>query len=212
MVSSHFFSANAGRRFAEQMGSDSERASVPESSGAVSQGLGVQSVGIQSLDSNPATSPPWILDTLFRNLSYDLEQVADVIDPILTAQNHCYRTDWYVQGIVASDRAFLSTNINPDRAIQVTLCGNRWFLGQSSRCAVPMPNPGVADCHAALHFDSGQGFFIVDLGTGRDTWVNGRRLPPAQPHHLQDGDLVKLGSLRFEFLQQCCNQPVWNDD
>ncbi|MGG6237184.1 FHA domain-containing protein [Nodosilinea sp. AN01ver1] len=194
MVSSQFFSANAGRQFAQQ--------SAPASPGTAPQ----------SLDSSPAASPPWILDTLFRNLSYDLEQVADVIDPILTAQNHCYRTDWYVQGIVAEDRAFLSTNINPNRAIQVTLCSTRWLLGQGSRCTVVMPRPGIADCHAALNFDPLRGFFLTDLGSGGGTWVNGRRLSPAQRHYLQDGDLVKLGSLRFEFLQQCCDQSVWNDD
>lgn len=194
MVSSQSFSANAERQFAQQ--------SVPASPGTAPQ----------SLDSSPTASPPWILDTLFRNLSYDLEQVADVIDPILTAQNHCYRTDWYVQGIVAEDRAFLSTNINPDRAIQVTLCSTRWLLGQGSRCTVVMPQPGIADCHAALNFDPLRGFFLTDLGTGGGTWVNGRRLAPAQRHYLQDGDLVKLGSLRFEFLQQCCDQSAWNDD
>lgn len=195
MVFSQFFPANAGQLF--------EKQSVPESPGTAPN---------RPNRSSPAGSPPWILDTLFRNLSYDLEQVADIIDPILTAQNHCYRTSWYVQGIVAEDRAFLSSNINPDRAIQVTLCGTRWLLGQNSRCTVTMPPAGVADCHAALNFDPQQGFFILDLGTKGGTWVNGRRLIPAQRHYLQDGDLVKLGDLRFEFLQQHCDQPVWNDD
>ncbi|WOD41963.1 FHA domain-containing protein [Nodosilinea sp. E11] len=163
-------------------------------------------------DSSQAASPPWILDTLFRNLSYDLEQVADIIDPILTAQNHCYRTDAYVQGIVADERAFLSTNISPDRAIQVTLCSTRWLLGQSRSCTLTMPQAGIADCHAALNFDPLRGFFIIDLGSVGGTWVNGRRLAPAQRHDLQDGDLIKLGSLRFEFLQQHCVQSAWDDD
>lgn len=144
-------------------------------------------------------------------MSYDLEQVADIIDPILTAQNHCYRTDWYVQGIVADERAFLSTNLNAERAIEVTPCGTRWLLGQGRCCAVAMSRPGIADCHAALNFDSLRGFFLTDLGSDGGTWVNGRRLAPAQRHYLQDGDLVKLGSLRFEFLQQRCDQSVWYD-
>lgn len=191
MVSSPFFSANPDQR----------SSTVPKAgSGA-----------IREASPTEIASPPWMLDTLFRNLSYDLEQVADIIDPILTAQNHCYRTDWYVQGIVAADRAFLSTNINADRAIQVTLCGTRWLLGQGRRCAVAMPQPGIADCHAALNFDPLQGFFLTDLGSTGGTWVNGRRLSPAQRHYLQDGDLVKLGSLRFEFLQQRCDQSVWDD-
>ncbi|MGB3201423.1 MAG: FHA domain-containing protein [Nodosilinea sp.] len=186
MVSSQFFSANAKQN---------SPSTVP----------------IDLDSSRPADSSPWILDTLFRNLSYDLEQVADVIDPILTAQNHCYRTDWYIQGIVTEGRAFLSTNINSDRAIQLTLCGTRWLLGQSSRCTVAMPQSGIADYHAAIHFDLLQGFFITDLGGG-GTWVNGRGLTPTQRHHLQDGDLVKLGSLRFEFLQQDCDWPDCEDD
>lgn len=163
-------------------------------------------------DSSTVASPPWLLETLFRNLSYDLEQVADVIDPILTAQNHCHRTGWYVQGIVSDEQAFLSTNINGDRAIQVTLCSTRWLLGQSDRCTVVMPLPGVAACHAALNFEPRHGFFLTDLGTVGGTWINGRRLDPAQRHYLQDGDLIKLGSLRFEFLQQHCDQPDWDID
>ncbi len=154
---------------------------------------------------------PWLLDTLFCNLSYDLEQVADIIDPILTAQNHCYRTSWYIQGIVAGDSGFISTNINPDRTIQVTLCGTRWLLGQGHRCNVALTQPGIAPCHAALNFDPLRGFFISDLGSSEGTWVNGRRLVPAERQYLQDGDLIKLGSLRFEFLHQHCNQPVWDD-
>lgn len=170
------------------------------------------SAALAGHDSSTVASPPWLLDTLFRNLSYDLEQVADVIDPILTAQNHCHRTDWYVQGIVSDERAFLSTNINGDRTIQVTLCGTRWLLGQGDRCTVTMPLPDIADCHAALNFEPGHGFFLTDLATVGGTWVNGRRLDPAQRHYLQDGDLIKLGSLRFEFLQQHCDQPVWDFD
>jgi hypothetical protein len=185
MISSHFFPADAEQR--------------------------PHSTQPQTPDRIKVTSPPWLLDMLFRNLSYDLEQVANVIDPILTAQNHCYRTSWYVQGLVSEEKVFLSTNINPEHVIRVTLCGSRWLLGASHRCTVAMPHPGIADCHAALNFDSLQGFYISDLGSTGGTWVNGRRLTPAQPHYLQDGDLVKLGSLRFEFLQQHCNQTVWND-
>jgi hypothetical protein len=202
MVSSQFFSTNTAQRFAKRSGSNSERVSVPESPGTLPK----------CPDSSSANSSPWILDTLFYNLSYDLEQVADIIDPILTAQNHCYRTDWYVQGIVAEARGFISTNINPDRAIQVTRCGTRWLLGQSAHCTVAMPQPGIADCHAALSFDPLRGFFITDLGSIGGTWVNGRRLASAQRHYLQDGDLVKLGSLRFEFLQQHCAQAMGDDD
>jgi hypothetical protein len=193
MVSSQFFSTGSPRQ------------SVALADLAQASGPG--------LDKQASTaSRPWILDTLFRNLSYDLELVADVIDPILTAKHHCYRTDGYVQGLITEDRAFISTNMSPGDDIHVTLCGTRWLLGQGNHCAFSFAQTGIADSHAALNFDPKGGFFIADLGTPGGTWVNGRRLAAAQPHSLRDGDLIQLGDLRFEFLQQRCEESAWIDD
>ncbi|MBE9141470.1 FHA domain-containing protein [Nodosilinea sp. LEGE 07088] len=193
MVFSQFFSAGSPQQ--SLAGADLAPASV--------SGLDKQA---------SAVSPPWILDTLFRNLSYDLEQVAGVIDPILTAKNHCYRTDCYIQGLITEDRAFLSTNLTPGCDIHVTPCGTRWLLGQGSHCALNFSQSGIALCHAAINFDPRRGFFIADLDTPGGTWVNGHRLAAAQRHYLQDGDLIKLGDLRFEFLQQQCEESAWMDD
>jgi hypothetical protein len=153
---------------------------------------------------------PWLLETLLHNLDFDLEQVADVIDPILTAQNHCRESGLYVQGIVVSDRCFIATNINPHRAIWASSCGTHWLLGQSAHCSIALVEGNVARYHAALDFDPQQGFSLTDLGSQLGTQVNGRPLAPDQPYFLQEGDVVQLGDLRFEFLQDFCPIYIWN--
>jgi len=152
---------------------------------------------------------PWLLDTLFHNFEYDLEQVAEAIDPILTAQNHCCNSPWYLQGVVVQDRAFLSTNINDRQTIQLTLCDIRWLLGNSTQCTVAVPHQEVALCHAAMSFDPELGFGITDLDSPSGTWVNHCRLAPMQPYSLKDGDLIQLGSMQIEFLQETCTDVVY---
>lgn len=156
-------------------------------------------------DSKIYKSQPWILDTLFRNFNFDLERVADIIDPILTVQNHCQSTALYVQGVALPDEAFLTTNLNLQQTIQVTGCGSSWCIGNSDHCAVLIPVQDISPRHAVLRFRSQQGFSLVDMESEQGTWVNGKRLPPAQPCRLHDGDLIELGRLRFEFFMDCAD-------
>ncbi len=153
---------------------------------------------------------PWLLETLLHNLDFDLEQVADVIDPILTAQNHCRESGFYVQGIVVSDRCFIATNLNPHRAIWASSCGTHWLLGQSAHCGLTLVEGNVARYHATLDFNPQEGFWLTDLGSALGTQVNGRPLVADQPHLLQEGDVVQLGDLCFEFLQDFCPVYIWN--
>lgn len=149
----------------------------------------------------PSHSPA-ILDTLFRNCGFRLEQVSRLIDPILTARSLCQQSSFYMQGIMVEDQAFLSTNLFGPEHIHVTLCARSWVLGSSSRCAIAIPHPSLSACHAVLSHDPAQGFFLADVGSQQGTWVNRRRLVPAQRHYLDDGDLIELGSLRVEFFQE----------
>jgi hypothetical protein len=148
---------------------------------------------------------PWLLETLMRNLDFDLEQVADVIDPILTAQNYCQASGCYVQGVVVGDRGFITTNLSPVGVIRATTCGTRWLIGYGVHCGIAVVGEGVAQYHAALDFDPPHGFSLTDLGGETGTWLNGRRLGSNYPHPLQEGDVVQMGSLRFEFLQELCS-------
>ncbi|HEY9736871.1 MAG TPA: FHA domain-containing protein, partial [Trichocoleus sp.] len=149
---------------------------------------------------NTQPSHTHVLETLFHNFDFDLEQVSSTIDPILTAQSRCEVTSLYIQGIVSGSTAFLSTNINDQQVIQVTSRSSSWLIGQSPRCSVAVPHDDVSPCHAAIGYQPDRGFFITDLGSTGGTWVNRRQLQPHQRRTLYDGDLVELGSLRVEFF------------
>ncbi|MFZ4639289.1 MAG: FHA domain-containing protein [Nodosilinea sp.] len=147
---------------------------------------------------------PTLLDTLLRNLKFDLEAVTQVIDPILTARNYCHIFDHYLQGIIVNDKCFIASNINRHQEIQVTPCGSRWLIGRGTGCKIIAMDFGVSFYHASLSFSAEAGFFLTDLDSSSGTLVNHQRLAPAHPHPLQDGDLVKMGSLCFEFLEELC--------
>lgn len=141
-----------------------------------------------------------VLETLFHNFDFDLEQVSNTIDPILTAQSRCEITSLYIQGIVSGSTAFLCTNLNPEQTIQVTQRNSSWLIGQNSHCAIATSHHEVSLYHAAIGYQAERGFFITDVGSYGGTWVNRR---PLQTHHrrtLYDGDLIELGSLRVEFF------------
>lgn len=154
---------------------------------------------------------PWLLDRLLQNLDFDLEQVADVIDPILTAQNHCRSTGLYVQGLVVGDRSFLTSNV-PDRTIRITGCGQRWLLGTHPDCGITVTAEDVAPFHAALDFDPQKGFSLTALGEITRTQVNGRPLLPLRPCGLQEGDRLQLGQIQIEFLQEFCPVYTWHPE
>ncbi|MBD2259958.1 FHA domain-containing protein [Pseudanabaena sp. FACHB-2040] len=141
-----------------------------------------------------------VLETLFCNFDFDLEQVSNTIDPILTAQSRCEITSLYIQGIISGSSAFLCTNINDEHAIHVTTKTSSWLVGQSARCAITIPHSEVSACHAAIGYQPDRGFFITDVGSSTGTWINRRQLEPHQRRTLYDGDLLELGSLQVEFF------------
>lgn len=151
----------------------------------------------------PCPSPN-LLDALLRNLKYDLEQVANVIDPILTAPHNCRVSGRYLQGIVVGRQGFMASNLNRHQSLQVTACGCHWLIGRGVDCKVLAVEFGVAPYHAGLSFNPEMGFALTDLGTTVGTLVNGKPLSPAHPYQLQEGDVIAMGSLCFEFFEEFC--------
>lgn len=152
----------------------------------------------------PSPASPHLLDALLRNLKYDLEQVANVIDPILTAAHHCRISGRYLQGIIVGNQGFIASNLNRHQYIQVTSCDSKWLMGRGVDCHVLAVEFGVAPYHASLSFSPEVGFSLTDLGTAVGTLVNGKPLATAHPYQLQGGDLVTIGRLCFEFFEEFC--------
>ncbi len=161
--------------------------------------------GLTSLDRHHVSpTKPTLLDTLLRNLKFDLEAVTQVIDPILTARNYCHIFDHYLQGIIVNDKCFIASNLNRHQEIQVTPCGSRWLIGRGTGCKITAVDFGVSFYHASLNFNAEAGFSLTDLDSSSGTLVNHQRLSPVHPYPLQDGDLVQMGNLCFEFLEELC--------
>jgi pSer/pThr/pTyr-binding forkhead associated (FHA) protein len=68
------------------------------------------------------------------------------------------------------------------------------FLGRSSACGVHIDDPSAARIQCVL-IRSQRAAYVLDL-LGRTSWLNGRPLREAQA--LQDGDILAVGSARFE--------------
>ncbi|NJL84908.1 MAG: FHA domain-containing protein [Leptolyngbyaceae cyanobacterium SM1_1_3] len=157
----------------------------------------------QNLSPEGSTSiqqDPVLLDALFHNCGYDLDQVNAIIDPILSAPAACQLTALYLQGIVVPQSTFVVTNLNSAQAITVLPKGSSWLVGSSSSCAVTVDGAGVSRCHAAISFSCCEGFYITDVGSDRGTWVNRHRLNSLERRCLRHGDLLEFGSLRVEFF------------
>ncbi|TNE85801.1 MAG: ATP-binding cassette domain-containing protein [Deltaproteobacteria bacterium] len=69
------------------------------------------------------------------------------------------------------------------------LDGNRLLIGRSRAAQILLPDPSVANQHAEL-VKSGEGWRIVDLGSGRPTLVNGANVTSAP---FGAGDTLRVG-------------------
>lgn len=60
----------------------------------------------------------------------------------------------------------------------------------------------VSRRHALINAREDRKFWLVDLGSGNGTYLNGRRL--VQPAILRDGDSLQIGSFRLTFREPSC--------
>jgi ABC-type multidrug transport system ATPase subunit len=75
----------------------------------------------------------------------------------------------------------------------VPLIASLVTIGRDPDNNIDIPNPVVSARHAQLE-QSGDDYWIADLGSTNGTWVNGRRV--AQRQKLKHGDIVRIGDKR----------------
>lgn len=68
-------------------------------------------------------------------------------------------------------------------------------IGRSEDCELRLPDSSVSRRHCRAE-NRGDGWVIVDLGSGNGTLVNGQRV---QEHQLASGDRIKVGREELEF-------------
>lgn len=80
----------------------------------------------------------------------------------------------------------------PPTILQIT-------LGRASACRCQVEVPGVSRLHAVLVRKANRGVYLVDLGSRRGTFLNGKRV--TDEVLLMDGDRISLGNkVEFEFI------------
>lgn len=83
--------------------------------------------------------------------------------------------------------------------------GRRWpvgakcALGRATSNDIIVENGKVSRRHALIHKQDDAEYWMIDLGSGNGTYINGRRIALAT--RLQHGDTVSLGELKFVFGQ-----------
>jgi pSer/pThr/pTyr-binding forkhead associated (FHA) protein len=96
----------------------------------------------------------------------------------------------------------LITNLAEERSqifLQPNLQNQIWTIGRDPNVAsLPIRDRRLSRCHAAIHYSNATGFVIYDMNSTNGTYVNGVRIRQSQP--MQDGDLIRLGSLNFGFF------------
>jgi diguanylate cyclase (GGDEF)-like protein/PAS domain S-box-containing protein len=76
--------------------------------------------------------------------------------------------------------------------------GKSWSMGRSLESTVVMSDRWVSRNHAEIQRLDNGSYYLVDLGSGNGSFVNGQRV--TMPVLLNDGDLLMIGRTEIEFL------------
>lgn len=96
-----------------------------------------------------------------------------------------------------AQRCCLVVYSGPDLGRQIMLDEGLSTLGRSAVTQLQIGGPGISRLHAEICV-TGSSATLRDLGSANGSFVGDSRLTD-QPHLLQDGDLVRLGSVALKF-------------
>jgi diguanylate cyclase (GGDEF)-like protein/PAS domain S-box-containing protein len=88
--------------------------------------------------------------------------------------------------------------------------GRSWSLGRSADSTVVLSDRWVSRDHAEIQLMDNSEYYLVDLGSGNGSFVNGQRV--TMPVHLKDGDLLTIGRTEIEFQSTHTDSPTQLQD
>ena len=104
----------------------------------------------------------------------------------------------YVQGMLQGQQAYLVTNLVNGKTQRLYQPQKIWVMGRDRRLTLSLKDQWMSRRHAAIQYITNEGFYLVDLNSTNGSFVNGE--PVHQRLLLQDGDLIRLGSLAIYFF------------
>lgn len=81
------------------------------------------------------------------------------------------------------------------------LCGSVTSLGRNSDNNIVLCDGEVSRYHAIIRVQA-SAWLIIDQGSTNGTFINEQQLTPHQPHSLQTGDVLRLGSRVIFYVQE----------
>ncbi len=97
---------------------------------------------------------------------------------------------------------------DPDPAV-VSTVDNPVTIGRTKSNVVRLGTAGVSRNHAQILLE-GENFFLVDVGSGNGTFLNGVALRPNQKSILQKGDVINIDEYELRFHPQ--NELTYRPD
>jgi diguanylate cyclase (GGDEF)-like protein/PAS domain S-box-containing protein len=88
--------------------------------------------------------------------------------------------------------------------------GRSWSLGRSVDSTVVLSDRWVSRDHAEIQLMDNSEYYLVDLGSGNGSFVNGQRV--AMPVQLKEGDLLTIGRTEIEFQSLNTDSPTQLQD
>jgi len=88
--------------------------------------------------------------------------------------------------------------VQSDKVMRCELTGDDLTIGRSSDADLTIEQPQVSRKHAVIGFSDGH-YFLQDLESSYGTRLNGARLRPNEPCHLEPGDKITIGKVELSF-------------
>ncbi|MCU0527268.1 MAG: FHA domain-containing protein [Elainella sp. Prado103] len=115
----------------------------------------------------------------------------------------------YIQGFISDGQSYLVTNLMQGKTQALSQPQQIWTIGRDPRRSqIAVQDIRLSRCHAAVRYMEGQGFYLIDLESRNQSFVNGE---PVRQTLLKEGDQVRLGSIVFTFFlcgSTCSLEPL----
>ncbi len=104
----------------------------------------------------------------------------------------------YVVGIAQGSQVYLIANLLNCKTQSLFQAQNIWTIGRGCHAALSIQDKLLSRYHGVIQYIENKGFYLRDLDSTNGTFVNHK--PIKEATLLQDGDLIRVGSLIFPFF------------
>ncbi|MBD2254360.1 FHA domain-containing protein [Nostoc parmelioides] len=131
------------------------------------------------------------------------EQHSDLLNDILQLDN-LSQSSWaiakpyYIQGVIDEPAIYVITNLCNNQTQTLQQPQLTWTIGRDRSNGISTYDKLLSRHHAAVQYIDNQGFYLIDFNSTNGSFVNGEQI--YQPVRLKDGDVIRLGSLTFNFF------------